>query len=122
MRTYSEASEFLGTRQHRRHIGAGRSTWIERRSDVAIAVRYHGTDVVTYYRNGSIELRSGGHHTVTTKRRINQFSPAIVWQQRYAWYLSCPHQYDSVRFFDGIMLGHADGPLRQLPLFAALED
>lgn len=55
-------------------------------SKCAISIRLHSTDVVTYYPDGSIRLDSGGYRTVTTKDRINRFSPIRVWSKNWEWY------------------------------------
>lgn len=43
-----------------------------------MAVRLHNTDVVTYHPDGTATLYTGGWMTVTTKDRINAWSPARV--------------------------------------------
>ncbi len=43
-----------------------------------IAVRLHGTDVVTYHADGTITLNTGGYWTVTTRDRINRFVPGNI--------------------------------------------
>ena len=52
-----------------------------------LAVRLHKTNVVTYYPDGRIKFDTGGWRTVTTKDRINRFSPINVWQQQHIWYV-----------------------------------
>jgi len=39
---------------------------IERRKDVSIVCMYYSTDVVTFYKDGRIQLLTGGHTTVST--------------------------------------------------------
>lgn len=60
------------------------NTWVERR-DAGFAVRLHDTDVVTYYPDGSIRLDTGGWRTVTTKERINRFSPFGISSVKGVW-------------------------------------
>lgn len=50
------------------------NTYLKRRGQ-DIVVRLHSTDVVTYHPNGDISLASGGWNTITTKSRINTYSP-----------------------------------------------
>ena len=38
----------------------------------AVAVRYHDTDIVTFYSDGSIYLDNGGWPSMTTKRKMNE--------------------------------------------------
>jgi hypothetical protein len=47
----------------------------------------HGTNVVVIYPDDTVMLNSGGWHTHTTKKRINQYSPVQVYQKNYEWYL-----------------------------------
>jgi hypothetical protein len=49
------------------------------------AVRLHDTDVVTIHRDGTYTLDSGGWLTVTTKERINRYSPAAVYSEKGVW-------------------------------------
>jgi hypothetical protein len=63
------------------------NTYAKRRGD-KIAIMYYATDVVTYYPDGRIKLDSGGWMTVSTKERLNQFSPFHVWQNKGVWYVS----------------------------------
>jgi hypothetical protein len=51
-----------------------------------IAVRLHATDVVVIHPDNTYTLNSGGWRTVTTKARINEFSPARVSSHNGIWY------------------------------------
>lgn len=55
-----------------------------------VAVKLHDTNVVTYHVDGRIVLQSGGYKTVTTKQRINEFSPIDVWSDHGIWYCGVP--------------------------------
>lgn len=71
----------------------------------------HATDVVTYRPDGSAELNSGGWRTVTTKERINTFSPARVYSDKGRWYVAIGAGWDRaerVPFEDGMHI-NADG-------------
>jgi hypothetical protein len=82
---------------------------------VYFAICYHWTDVVVICRDGTIILNSGGYHTVTTKRRINQYLPEgwWLWQKDFVWYVSNSHS--SLRasktylFRDGFRIGPRGG-------------
>lgn len=58
------------------------NTYLERRSDGSIAVRLHDTDVVTYYPDGLIELRTDGWDTSTTQDRIDRYSPIRMYKRK----------------------------------------
>lgn len=85
MNTYQSLNSFLGSRTERRVAGI-RSTTIIRRSPTAIAVKYHATDVVLAHADGTFTLKTNGYHTSTTKARINNFSPARVYQKSFEWF------------------------------------
>jgi len=83
-----------------------------------IAIRYHETDVVTYDSVGCIALNTGGWLTLSTKERINRFTPRCVQvhSQSGRWYVttmprgegtintSPDYGYGVVPFADGIVL------------------
>jgi len=60
----------------------GNNTVLIRRTHDTIAVRLHGTDVVTYHRNGTMHLNTGGYDTVTTLSRIHHFSPVCTYRDK----------------------------------------
>ncbi len=62
------------------------NTYLERRLNGDIEVVLHYTAVVVAHSDGTFTLNSGGWRSVTTKERINRFSPARVWQQNWTWY------------------------------------
>ncbi len=101
MRNYFAAQTFLGGR-HERTVPGIRSTRVERITESAIALIYHGTRVVTYLNNGTFVLQSGGWHTNTTKTRINDYSPARVYQRNFNWYIMT--KGGPVGFFDGMIV------------------
>lgn len=106
MTTYKHAADYLHTKTDRPL--PGRSTRLIRRDADRIAVRYHATDVVTYHADGRIVLESGGYRSVTTKARINEYTPARVWSERGIWRVAYGGQ--TVPFDDGITL-HPDGTI-----------
>ena len=75
---YSEAKSLLETAKNKLNgKPIANNTRLYERGD-SIAVRLHNTDVVTIHPNNTWTLRSGGWRSVTTKERINRFSPARV--------------------------------------------
>ncbi len=76
--------------------------------DKTTHVQYHATRVVSF-NNESITLRSGGHHTNTTKVRMNQASNQFglrfyVFQKNYNWYVSINDNAETLDFEDGMVL------------------
>jgi hypothetical protein len=70
------------------------ASWIDTRMPIqrtsAIAVRLHATDIVTFHRDGSISLDTGGWLTVTTKDRMNRYLPApfSIFSDKGSWRVS----------------------------------
>lgn len=66
------------------------------------AIRLHRTDIVTLYQSGVTILDSGGYRSVTTKERMNCYSPYRVYSDKGNWFVS-----DGSRvapFYDGMKL------------------
>lgn len=75
--------------------------------DGGYALRYHQTDVVTAYPDGSVKLDSGGWRTPTTKERINRYLPTgyVLYQKNNKWWISTPH--GEIAFKDGMVINPA---------------
>lgn len=105
----------------------GNNTYLERRNSShpkytgipAIAIRLHGTDIVTFYASGDVELNSGGWKTPTTKQRINEFLEGYsISQDRGVWYVSSydiglhsPSRWKALGVFKDHMLISPDGTI-----------
>ena len=112
MKTYREAAAFLAGREVR-HLPSIRSTIVERIDETTIALRYHGTRVVDYHADGTYVLRSEGWHTVTTKSRINDFSPARVYQRDFNWYIMVRCETKPWPFHDGMVIDGEGRPTKK---------
>ena len=88
IKTFDAAAAFLAGGRDKGNRPAGNNTRIIQRDDDTIAVRLHCTDVVTYHRDGRIVLDCGGWRSVTTKDRMNTFSPVGISQSSGEWWLS----------------------------------
>jgi hypothetical protein len=106
MKTYQEAAQKLGNHKSRK---LKNNTYLQRRNDNTIAVKLHETDVVTYYSNGKVKLDSGGWRTVTTKDRINQYSPIGLFQDKGIWYIGTWGEKKAI-YNDGMIINE-DGSL-----------
>jgi len=62
------------------------------------AYRLHDTDIIIENKDKSIILNSGGWKTITTKERINRFTPYTIFQKKGIWYIN------GSMFYDGITL------------------
>jgi hypothetical protein len=102
IRTYAQAKALLDKRRKQGRYTAklGNNIYLEQRyhSDTGecIAVKYHQTDIVTFYSDGKIELRCGGWNTVTTKQNISTFSPFSVYQEKGEWFVNTSKDYSQV--------------------------
>jgi len=96
--SYQSASEVL-TGRNRDSRKIGNNTYLHRIDADAIGVKLHSTDVIVYHSDGRITFDSGGWHTVTTKARMNEFSPARVSQSRGTWEITV----------NGVAAPYADG-------------
>jgi hypothetical protein len=65
-------------------VKLNRNTYLERLNDKTFGVRLHNTVIVTITPHW-IELDSGGWHTMTTRSRMDAFSPARVFSYRQGW-------------------------------------
>jgi len=84
----------------------GNNTVLRDAGPGAIAVRLHGTDVVTVLADGSVTLDSGGYWTSTTKDRINAFARQLgvsVHSYDYEWRLTLRNG-NTVAWRDGVTL------------------
>lgn len=83
-------TEAVGLMETARDADAGKplenNTRLHRRAD-GYAIRLHATDVVTIHDDGTYTLDSGGWRTVTTKARINAYSPARIGSIRGVWHV-----------------------------------
>ena len=100
MLTYSQALLKLGNKENKK---VANNTYLVKNTNGTIGVKLHGTQVVVILPGNTFSLYSGGYRTVTTKQRINAFSPARVYQERGRWFVTVspenPHISD---FYEGI--------------------
>jgi len=100
MLTYFGAQSILGSRDRKK---LENNTYLERcdLGDGYFAVVLHRTEVVKIYRDGTYVLSSGGWLTLTTRKRINKYSPAFIWQKNFTWFLAS-YLDEKTEFFDGV--------------------
>ncbi len=73
---------WLGKREKKR---LGFETWCYRLYAESISIEHHGTAIVTYAKDGNITLDNGGWYSLTTKQRMEQFSPFGIWSTQGEW-------------------------------------
>jgi hypothetical protein len=80
-----------------------------------IGLKYHQTDVVKFFKNGIIELDTGGWHTMTTKARMNEYLPYgfYVSQKQGIWYVE--NNGNVYGFKDGVKIDVANNKILNAP-------
>lgn len=69
----------------RRTVPGVAATTVHRHEDGDIDIRYHGTTLVRQHPDGTYTV-FGGVGSATDKSRINDCSPARVYQRDFQWY------------------------------------
>jgi hypothetical protein len=103
VKSFAEAEEYLSKGRNKNDRPLENNTRLIRHNNGEIAVRLHNTDVVIYNQRGRIRLNSGGWRTVTTKDRINRYSPVNVYSNRGVWFVNS----DITEFYDGLVVDNA---------------
>lgn len=97
MLTYQTAEEkFRRAKDPEKGVGLGARGARLLRVGEQYAVRYHETNVVLIGSDDSYTLFTGGWHTVTTKARIREHSPALLYAENGVWFIG------ETPFFEGI--------------------
>ena len=104
MRTFEDLQALAQTRKRK----LANNTYMVIREDGGYGVKLHNTEVVIHYQDRII-LDSGTWQTVTTKQRINEFSPLRLHQDKGVWYIGRPGE-SSVPFADGVTF-YANGKI-----------
>lgn len=101
--TYAELHSLIRGKNGRNKRKIAGNTWGEiDPATGSITVTFHKTAIIRAYPNDSFILRNGGHQTVTTKRRLNQFTPFQVWQRNFTWFTR--ENGKDIEFWDGMLL------------------
>jgi hypothetical protein len=110
---FTRAAELFATARSK---AAGKplenNTRLEKLDNGDYGVRLHNTIVVTIHADGTYTLRTGGWHTVTTKDRINGYSPARVFQEKGEWFVAAPDFTRRVPFVEGIRVDANGEPVK----------
>jgi hypothetical protein len=85
--THAEAVTMVRGKTNRTSRKIGNNTRGHIEYDGSVSIELHSTKVVVLYPNGLVKLQTGGWQTVTTKDRINQYSPVRVYQRNYEWFV-----------------------------------
>lgn len=117
-KNYEQAERLLTerSRYQDKPVKLANNTYLHRVADDAIAVRFHATDVVTFYADNVTELDSGGYRTQTTLERLNRYLPnrTFISQQAGTWlFAQFPNADGSnepvTQFEDGLAIDSVTG-------------
>ena len=79
-------------------------TYLERRSDGDIAVKFYHTDIVIFHPDYSITVRTGGWDTVATRSRLTDLTDFQIYREKNTTYIEdvegTPYYMDSVTEFN----------------------
>jgi hypothetical protein len=99
---HTEATKMVLGKTNRGQRKVGNNTYAYIQADGSVAIELHGTNVVVIHPDDSVMLNSGGWQTVTTKDRINQYSPVRVYQRDFTWYVKINGK--EYPFMDGMVV------------------
>jgi len=103
--THEEATQkFKRCRDKTNGYRLGNNTRLQQRGR-AFAVRYYDTDVVMIRPDNTYRLNSDKWYTVTTKERINRFSPCRLSQTHGMWHIN------SVPYTDRMLIDSGGNPI-----------
>lgn len=105
--SYDSFNEKLDELPHLKRRKLANNTYLRRAEDGTIVIRLHQTDIIRVLPENLFVLNSGGWQTITTKERMNRFTPARIWQIKHVWYLSP----EKTPFFDGIIVDATGTPV-----------
>lgn len=85
--THSEAITMVRGKRNANRRKVGNNTYAEILHDNSVGIMLHSTYVVKIHPDNTYTLQTGGWQTITTKDRINQYSPVRVYQRNYEWFV-----------------------------------
>lgn len=97
--SFFSAQSFLGKKDKKK---LGCNTWLIKIDNDTIGIKYHNTFVIQYKLGGNVILNNGGWDTPTTKKRLNDFTNARVWQKNFNWYVT--DSKGTHPFFNGMIV------------------
>lgn len=84
---HAEAIKMVKGKRNANRRKVGNNTYAEILHDNSVGIMLHSTYVVKIHEDNTYTLQTGGWQTVTTKDRINQYSPVRVYQRNYEWFV-----------------------------------
>lgn len=106
MLTYESCKNILSKRDTKK---LANNTYL-RKEENCFVVKLHNTDIIKIYLGNIYELNTNGWQAATTKARLNEFTPARIYQKRGIWYLG----KEDIPFFDSIVVNSQGEPVLQI--------
>lgn len=79
-------------------------------NDDVLVIRLHNTDILTFFSDGRIVVKSGGYRSKTTKARINDYVSGFkLFSKKRDWYWYNYRNKEEIEFNDGDII--CDGVL-----------
>lgn len=124
--SYADAAAFMAAHRDRRtdtaklaHNTVVRVVEGNKIGEDGYAIRLHSTDIVTFYKDGTVKLDSGGYQTVTTKARMNEILHPMgitVEQKGGTWYVrEIGSATRTIKYFDGMIFQHHPDAVNRNP-------
>lgn len=77
-------------------------TYLKKRG-VLYDIYLHGNLIITLFPDDTYIIRDGGYRSITTKRRINEFSPIELFQHRGKWFFTDRRTNETYEFRSGLL-------------------
>lgn len=100
---YQDAVSMVRGKRNANRRKVGNNTYAEILPNGSVGIMLHSTYVVKIHEDNTYTLNSGGWQTVTTKDRINQYSPRRVYQRNFEWFVNINGK--EYPFIDGMVVG-----------------
>lgn len=100
---YNEAYSMVRGKRNASRRKVGNNTYAEILHDNSVGIMLHSTYVVKIHPDNTYTLQTGGWQTLTTKDRINQYSPVRVYQRNYEWFVKLNGK--EYPFVEGMVVG-----------------
>ncbi len=112
--TYMKLLTLLNGRTKKKLAG---NTYLTREGDT-MTIRHHNTDIIKVRYDSDIDgiahvwtLNNGGWFSMTTKKRLNQFTPFSIFQTKGQWYVSMGADMPPMEYHNGMILCDKAGEL-----------
>jgi hypothetical protein len=101
--THAEMVKVVRGKRNASRRKVGNNTYAEILPNGSVGIMLHSTYVVKIHPDNTYTLNSGGWQTLTTKDRINQYSPRRVYQRNFEWFVDINGKEHP--FIDGMVVG-----------------